>query len=274
MRLIKATVVSTALSLTALSSFAFADEPLAPDFATLDRQSSHSTFGVDMGITTIDDVDAEFARIDLHGQYVLPEGYGVYGNLPMTTAFIDDEDNETAIGNLELGGMYNIRVRPDMNLNLHAGLLLPTADDDFAGVFTNVFGSFGRITDLATSAPESTWLRVGVSPTLRSGNLFARADLGFDVAVDSPESSDTNTLLRANVGAGIDLGQVAVMGEVVTLGNLDADDDDEQFIHTGAVTARFDAGNDIAPSISISTPLDDDARGEAWTLTAGVHARF
>jgi len=259
-----------ALVMIALAAGTVAAQPMAgsPTFATLDRQDGESKIGASLGWTFFDNDgpgDISALRIDAYGHYVTPSGFGGYGLIPLSFLFVEDApglDDESAIGNVEGGLIYVLRSGPN-DFVLHGGVTLPTADDD-EGFFANVLGTFPRLTDLALAYPETFWLRLGVSPIFRTGQFVIRLDGGLDFAVSS-DGEEPDPLLRLNVGAGVDTGTFAVLGELVTVAGLgdedvEADpDDDEDFLHTAAISARFRAGS-IEPGLALGFPLDDSVR--------------
>ena len=236
----------------------------APDMATLDRGDGISRIGLDFGAAFVDDGaddDGVAAlRFDLFGQFVSNIGFGVYGDLPFARSVSDAED-ETAIGNFELGGLYVIET-PTLSLVFRGGLALPTADDDAAGFLTNYFASWTRLTDITQAIPNVTYMRLGFSPLYHWNRLFLRADVGVDLAVaegDEATGLEPDTIFRINVGGGIDFGSVALMAELVNLATTedfdDFSEDDEDFIHTFAATARF-MGPMVQPYVTFGMPVD------------------
>ena len=249
----------------------------APTFSTLDRQDGRSLAGVQLGWTFFDDeiVDVTTLRLDLYGQFVSATGLGGYGIVPLSFAFVDGAEDETAIGNVEGGVLYVI---PSGNVDfvLKGGITLPTADDDFDGFTANVLAGFPRLTDLAHAAPETMWLRLGASPIFRSGQLVLRVDGGIDVAVSSDGDDEPDPLLRLNVGGGVDTGTFAILGELVNIGNLEYGfgEDDEEWSHTLAVSGRFRTGT-VEPGIAIGFPLDDGVNDVIdLFVSAGLQGAF
>jgi hypothetical protein len=258
-----------ALSIIALTAIAagpaiaqpmWGDAP-PPTFFTLDRGDSGSHVGGQLGWTFFDqdDFDATGLRIDLYGQYVTPTGFGGYGILPISTLFIDNADDETAIGNIE-GGVLYVLAQGDVDFVFRGGLTLPTADDEVLGFVANLLASFPRLTDWAHASPETLWVRLGVSPVFRSGQLVLRLDGGIDVAL-AADDEEPDPILRLNVGGGIDTGTFAILGELVNVGNLeygveDPSGDLDEWLHTLTVGARFRSGA-VEPGIAVGFPLDD-----------------
>ncbi|HLU67372.1 MAG TPA: hypothetical protein VKZ63_13900 [Kofleriaceae bacterium] len=247
----------------------------APVFMTMDRGDGESRVGGQLGWTFFDDDggDVTGLRFDVYGQYVAPSGLGGYGVLPISMLFFDTvagDESETAIGNVELGALYVIGGET-ADFVLRGGITLPTADDELEGQIANVFAVFPRLTDLAHAVPEGMALRLSASPILRSGQLILRADAGMDVFLAAEGPDEPDPFLRLNVGGGIDTGTVAVLAELVNIGNLEELDGEDDFAHTAAISARFRAGS-VEPGIAIGFPLDDALEDAIdFFIAAGIH---
>lgn len=261
-----------AFVMIALAAGDVAAQPMAgsPTFATLDRQDGESKVGGAFGWTFFDNDgpgDISALRIDVYGHYVGQSGLGGYGILPLSFLFVDDDvagtDDESAIGNVE-GGVVYVIPSGMTDFVLRGGITLPTADDD-EGLIANFLAAWPRLTDVALAYPETFWLRLSASPIFRSGQFVVRLDGGIDIAVSTDNGDEPDPVLRLNVGAGVDTGSFAVLGELVTIGNIgddDAtieDDDDEDFLHTLAISGRFRAGS-LEPGIALGFPLDEAVR--------------
>jgi len=243
---------------TALAQTGDAPPPGAfPLMATMDRTGDHSSFDSSLAWGFFDsntfDVDVGL-RIDLSGQYVAEQGWGLYGALPVSYLSANNT-SETAVGNLEVGGTYQVPVG-QFPLLLRGGLMIDTADDNLEGVITNAINGYSRLTDLVSSGANITWLRVAASPLIRQGQLFLRGDVGFDVPLDKPDGSNVDPLIRLNIGGGIQTGQLTVAGELVTLGTTgDVADGEDRFVSTAAATVGFDAGT-VQPFGALIVPID------------------
>jgi hypothetical protein len=254
-------VVSALVALAAGAGPALAQR--MPDMATLDRGDGISRLGLDFGAAFVDEEagdDNAALRFDFFGQFVTHQGFGVYGTLPLSRALVDGED-ESAIGNIDVGGLYVIE-SPTLSLVFRGGVALPTADDDVDGFLTNYFATWTRLTDAALAIPNVTYLRLGFSPLFHANRLFLRADVGFDLAVaedDDATGFEPGNLFRINVGGGFDLGSVALMAELVSLATTEDFDEfseeEEDFIHTFAVSARF-MGEMLQPYATFGMPVD------------------
>lgn len=248
-----------------------------PGFVTLDRTGEGSYAELAAGTSFFEGDDPDFnTRVDLYGQYVTPSRAGGYAALPVSFLYNDDE-SETAVGNLELGALYNLRASPRTAIALRAGVMLPTADDDPGGILLNYLTAYSRFTDVASTRVDRTFLRLAASPTHRAGGFFLRADLGLDLVVDEPEGADSDPTLRVNLGAGFSNGAVAVMGELVSVGTTrESDPGDERFDHAVAVAVRGGMGSGIQGFAAVLFPLDEASSPLAvdFAVIAGTRVPF
>jgi hypothetical protein len=277
MRTVTALLIPTSL-LFATSRDAVAEE--IHETATLDRASGTTGAGADLSF--VSDFDDGFvSRLDLHGQWLHQSGFGAYGQLAVSRAFLDStelgQDIDTiALSNLEIGGQYKRALSSELTIVGHAGLTLPTAQSETGAFFTNLASSQRRFNDLVNAIPDLTAIRLGVSPTWQRGAVFARADLGLDIVVDSSDQMEENPepIAHANLAVGMRNGKLSGAIELVTMASTgDISEGADRFIHTGALSLRYDAGQ-FSPTLAIVSPLDDGSRGDSLTLGAGVSAKF
>lgn len=272
-------IASLGLSLSFASS-ASADQ--LHETATLDRATGETAAGADLSF--VSDFDQGFvSRLDLHGQWMHASGFGAYGQLAVSRAFLDDNEltpltgkiDTISLSNLEVGGQYRRALSGELAVVAHAGLLLPTAQNEFGAVLTNVISAQRRMTDLASAIPDLTALRLGVSPTWQRGAVFARADLGLDVVLDAGDAMESpDPVAHANLAIGARHGKLSGAAELVTVMTTgEVAEGSDRFVHTAAVSLRYDAGR-FAPNLAIVTPLDDGGRGEVLAVGAGVSAKF
>lgn len=256
-----------------------ADPARAPGFVQIDRYDATSVAGGDVSYISLDgtDEDVTLLRFQLGGRYVDPQSkFGGYVNLPITYAS-GNGDSLTALGNVELGGIFLPKFGDASTaLVLHAGLTLPTADDD-EDALVNLFATTARPQDLFLAIPKGTSLRLGASPMFRSGNVFGRVDVGIDLNLDTGGGGDeADPLVHVNAGIGIDLGGAAVMGELSNVYLTDNGDADftDRLINVFALSARF-TGRNAMPYVSLLIPLDDNATSTIdLAVTAGLEARL
>lgn len=245
-------------------------------FSTLDRPSDVTMGGVDMGVSFHDPAEElTGVRWDVHAQYVHESKWGGYALIPVSRTF-SEVDEETALASIELGGLKTFSLG-EPSLTVRAGLALPTADDSLAGMDANYSGVLSRLTDVALIEPDTTWLRLAASPYGRTGQIFYRADAGIDLPLfeDAPASAfgmqDIDPLVRLNLGVGAEMGNVAMMGELATIGTTGDVDGQDRFFHTAAVTASKTDGM-IRPQLSLALPLDATVREDVdFILMAGIH---
>ncbi len=241
-----------------LASATASAQPI-PGFGTMDRFDEQSKFATSLSYISFDDgffEDLTVLRFDFFGQYMTPDGLGGYAMMPFNRiSFMDN--SESGVGNLEIGGLYVVQGATP--IVLRGGIALDTADSQTGGI-----GLFSRITDFPSDFPDTTWLRLSASPLWRTGTTFFRVDAGLDVPIDDGDS-DIDPLVRLNVGGGIETGDIAIMGELVTVGTTDTGEDGEdgpdlgeRFIHTLAATGRYMGGGNLQPHFTLSIPLDDD----------------
>lgn len=268
--LVRTLALATALcAVPALASAdPFADEDSG--FTTLDRTGDGTGGGAELSYLVIDGLDdVTVMRLDLHGQYMSPNGFGAYVDLPVALAFAEGDDT-TAIGSIEAAGVFRLRGQSGLDWVFRGGLVLPTAGDDLDEFAANLIGVVGaRLTDTITAFPETTWLRLAASPVYHHGMLFLRADAGIDLPVDEPDGVELDPIARLNLGIGARLApQFALTGELVNSINLG--DGDNNFVHSVAVSARFPTGA-IEPYAAVVVPFDDPEEDlDVWAITAGI----
>jgi hypothetical protein len=242
-------------------------------FVTLDRQDDSSRLGGELSYLFLPNNNggATSMRFDLHGQYVTPTGVGGYISIPF--AYLSGgNQSDQAVGDLDVGAIYAVRLaNPNTKLFLHGGLTLPTMKNSVTSAEIDGVASGARLSDVYLAVPEGTSLRLAISPTMRSGQLFLRGDFGLDANLSAASGTDISTVLRFQFGAGIDFGTAALMVEST---NLYATRNNGGWINTAALSARFDAGT-VYPYAALVIALDDDARATMdEALTVGLEGRL
>ena len=251
-----------------------------PGFVTMDRFDASTRFGIEASYLFPDHIagDITSVRADLHGQYVDPHsGLGVYGALPLS--YVDASQtgepsmSYNAIGDLELGGVLMPRMTtPDVALVLRAGVTLPTGASGMNEEASNEVAAFTRLNDFYLALGGGLSGRFSGSLLARQGQFFARFDAGIDVNKSNSAHTNVDAFAHFNAGAGFDLGQVALMGELVNLydvGNTDTTTG-SSWLDTAALSIRFRSGQ-IQPYAAFVIPLDDDANAlMSYAVTVGV----
>jgi len=279
----------TRLGFAALVVLVPAMAAAGPDhFITMDRQDGSSFAGIELSklfydskLTTGGDLSG--MRFDLHAQYVTPNAIGLYLTAPIghvSASGAGMSESYTSLGDIEVGGIFIPQLTAsNVKLVLHAGVTLPTQDKDTNKAQTTLFTVFPRITDFYLAVPEGLSVRAGVSPMITSGQLFVRADFGFDANISAASTAnDVKSFLRANFGVGANLGVAAVMIEstnVYATGNNNPNASfGSSWFNTGALSARFDGGS-VYPYAALVVGLDHDVNqimNEA--ITIGIDGRL
>ncbi len=249
-----------------------ADDPPVPGFVTLDRADASSHVGVESSFVELPQQSSgTLLRADVHGQYVdAASGLGGYATLPGSFASGNGSSDEQ-IGDAELGGIYARAPSADgVGVAAHLGITLPTGASGDNGLI-NAFALQSRLTDYFLVAPRGWSLRAGVSPIVRNGAFFARADLGFDLGLAA--DGGTANAAHVNVGVGYQAGPAALMAELVNLVILPSQGDSTT-IDGAALSARFIADG-FEPYAAIVIPIDQDARSAlSFAVTLGVNVKL
>jgi hypothetical protein len=246
-----------------------------PDhFVTMDRQDDSSRAGLEVSKIFYDgnNNDLSGMRFDLHGQYMTPNAVGVYATVPIGYASANN-DSHTALGDIEVGAIFVPQLSAsNVKLVLHGGITLPTQSKDTNPEETSIVTLWPRVTDFYLAVPEGFSLRLGVSPIIKSGQVFFRGDIGVDSNLSAASNAnDVKAFVHANAGMGVDLGVASIMVESV---NVYLNDNNSTWVNTGAFSARFDGGS-VSPYAALIVGLDDDTRmimDEAFTI--GLEGRL
>jgi hypothetical protein len=161
--------------------------------ATIDGRIDYSRF--------IDDSDFGpplLLAFNLHGQYIAPIGLGGYLSLPIAYA-ADENDSETAVGNLELGGLY-VHRGDAFDAYARGGVAFDQTNSGDEGILL-VFANFApRTADTITTGFPVSWLRGGAGLRLTNGALVGGASGGIDMALDSESNLDGVLHLSGSIG--------------------------------------------------------------------------
>jgi hypothetical protein len=245
------------------------DPAASPGFVTLDRGDATSRAGGEASyiVPKNNGGSGTIWHLDLHGQYVDPDS-GVGGYAVVPAAFAEGNgDTLTTVGDVELGGLYVARLAPAAAVIVRAGVALPSGTNDNNELLNLLTMESARLTDTYDALPAATSLRVSASPVVRQGNLFARADLGLDVNLHAPGSTDS--FLRLNAGVGVDLGGGAVMAELSTVRPMGTD---QTWIESAALSTRFSAGA-VQPYAAVVIPIAEELRrATTAAVTVGLEA--
>jgi hypothetical protein len=268
---------TAALSIVALATtIAHAD----PAFITVDRFDDSKRAGAAVSYLNVDSPGLGAQRFELFGHYVHATrfgGFGGYGAFAVARETIDNDDNHTALGNLELGALWtSTPSQLPFPLIVRFGYVLQTAGDDLEDNFANTLASYARFTDRLHATSDVGWVRMSTSATHRSGKGFYRVDLGIDLPAAGEAKGRTDRIVRLNLAAGIDNGNTAMTFELVNSGTFDnVDDGDPRFSHVVALGGRYLAAGRIRPSLALALPLDNPGKEQLnWMLLLGADYVF
>lgn len=272
----------------AFALVALVGTPAHAQMAMLDRQTAGSDAGVTFDYLFVDHDKLRGVngfRFDFFGQFVEPSlGIGGYVALPVTHGSFDASvgpfqinGSGTGVGDLEVGGIYRLRSpRRDAQFILHAGLALPTGSSGDDSAQANTLGIAARATDVVTTLPSATTLRVGFSPIWRRGMLIARMDVGVDLNLSIADGRNTlPPVLRLNGGIGYRGEGFALMAELTnTFITGDESDGGNKTLNEAGIEARFFLGEGISAHAALVLPLDDDLNSVVAVINVGLAGHF
>jgi hypothetical protein len=256
------------LALLGLARPALADRPPpTSDFTSLDRVDGASRAGAELTHMNLEGGGGELFRLEAYGQYVDPRyGVGGYASVPMAlgTGILGGETG-FELASIELGALYSHGFgRPGSGIVVRAGIAAPTAPDeaDYAP-----YAALGRAETAGNAFSSGVMGRLGISPIVRAGIVFARADFGVDV-----HSEDSDVMVRYGAGIGVQPGPLAISVEAA--GSLFVGDGHFEPYSAGTLAFRY-VQSRVHPYLAIGTPLASDDRALFSTfLTVGADARF
>jgi hypothetical protein len=239
-----------------------------PHFLLADSHDATSSVGIGADYMVLaGDADGHAWRLDARLQTVNAVSHlGFYLHVPISMLTGTEYEDTTALGNIEAGGIFVADLgSPTVGLVLHAGITAPTAptvtmeaEPAFLGVLTGLM----RPSDLYVTLPRSSTARFGISSLVRSGDVFARFDLGFDANLYFASSDDTlDPAIHIDGGLGFDLGTMnaALMIELSALHIFGDASEQDTNISSAAVSVRGHSGK-AEPYVGVSIPLDKEVR--------------
>ena len=143
--------------------------------------------------------DLTLVALNARIQYLAPSGPGGYLSVPFVYASQND-NTETEVGNLELGGLYAIRSGPQLDILLRGGVALDTASSD-GELLVPLGNVLPRLGDYLTTGADSTWFRLGGQLRYAAGNLRIGGGLGFDLPTEGGDGDpDGYISLAGSIG--------------------------------------------------------------------------
>ena len=260
----RALLTSTLLATLATAGSAAADPaaPAAPTsplrFPSLAPDGAVSEVAAEVAIGIYDGADVNLYSTHLSAQFVTPDRIGGYARVSAMSL-----DDAQALSDLELGGLYRADFT-DATLALRAGVVLPTGPDQDSGfdeAFLPLFHlASRRPSDLAAGAVDSTVVRLAASPAVQRGQLFARADVGLDVFIDSPGDDNPDPLYHIDLAAGFKQGAAGATIELSSLGSLGSDASDDGTFDAITLGGQYDLG-EVTVGGGLSIPFDTFDQG-------------
>lgn len=204
--------------------------------ATVDVRADYTYFDVDD-----DDFDLFLLAMNFYASYLVPEGYGGYIQLPYWYGSGND-DSESGIGNLEVGGLYVVRQGPASEILLRGGIALDTAGAT-GSLLAPLANTGPRSYDAHALGLASMWGRGEGSFRHRSGNVALAASAGIDVPLTSDEdelfnAGDIDAIGKLAFAIGIDTGSGSLSVGAFGMQAFGVDDEDER-VFGANVTAAF-----------------------------------
>ena len=230
---------------------------------TVDLRFDYSSFDVAL----FDDIT--FVAFNAQVQYLSPGGFGGYFQLPFVYASAND-NSETEIGNLQLGGLYAIRTTPEMDILLRGGFAIDTASEE--GELLVPFGNLlPRLGEYPATGFDTTWLRLGGQLRFASGNVRVGGVLGFDVPVDNDEA-DGDALMHLGGSIGFEQpgGFDASFGILLLQGIGDDDTGDDDNL----VGLNIMGGTAIGATARLYGAIGINLEDEVDGFSFGVGVRF
>jgi hypothetical protein len=239
------------LPLLAIPSLAAAQEAVTVEpevdvlFPTMGPDGTGTSVGGQLMLMTGD--GDTLKRIDVSGQVMSESGAGGYLTVGASTV-----QDDQALGSIEAGAIFH-HPTTSGDLAVRAGIILPTGQGDNSEFPLHMISTlFSRPSDFLTGVPDTTSLRLAFTPSVRSSNLIARADVGLDFVIDTDNGSSPDApFLHVDLGAGYQSGKAAALVEMSSMTYLD--ETDERY-HVIGLTGEIAAGK-TTPYLTLSKPF-------------------
>ena len=182
------------------------------------------------------------------------------GSLPYTTISFDDEDSESAIGNIYLGIQTRSEPSADKSSSLSVGIFLPTAPDDKWSCSS--FGWFTNYHDVQKYAPDVVTLYSNYAgyKTNPDGARFG-FELGPSFCIPTGDDTDDEMELFLHYGfsCGLQLNRFALSAELIGLAFISEDFDkfSDRFVHSLVMGGQWTNGT-VRPELFYKIYLKDD----------------
>ena len=247
--------------------------------ATIDFRADYSHYSEEGGL-----FGDTLLTFDLYGQYIWPQGYGAYVQLPYYYASGGDDDEETGglgsqqgLGNIEVGGLYKMPAGRSEVL-LRGGISFNSAGQ-LDSLLSAVAHSTPRMYDTYTTGFLRNWLRAEASLRHSEGNLRLAASVGADVPFGGDDDIDLNVDAVGKLAISVgfeDPGGIGFAVGFVMLQALgsDSDDDDDNNASGLNATVSFPLNPTLKMYGSFGLPdLENNIdEFDVFAIGAGVRA--
>jgi hypothetical protein len=223
--------------------------------ATLDGRVDYSK---------LEDDGVGFLALHLHGQYLGRFGLGGYLSLPIARVSGGDQ-SETALGNVELGGLAVLR-SGGIETYVRGGFTVGpgSGEGELDGILVPVANLVPRPADALPTGFGSSWLRAGVGLRGTSGAMVFGGSAGVDFPL---ASDDLDGLLHLSGSMGVAQPGFGVAVGITLLRALE-DSDENIFSFQVLGDAAIGRRARIYGALGFN-PEDDDG---GYSLGAGVRA--
>lgn len=212
-----------------LHAFELSSDPTpAPYFATLDRATPLSRFGIAISAGTL-------SRMEVFGNYLIDQHYGVYGDLQQANLATTGDMTISGRRTIEVGGSRTFELANIGTLTPHAGLLAPVGNDNENGYIASSANALIRPSDAAASFPSSAALRTGATFIRRGRYVVVQGDGGLDW-IAGGDARPLDALVRGDVGVGLGL-RAGIIG--LELSNSLRVSDPSRSVEAAAISGTF-----------------------------------
>lgn len=226
--------------------------------------SSGTTAEVRIDYSDIDGLDLTVFNMLAHVQYLTPQGFGGYARIPF--GYVEEDDmfgiGGSGIGNLEVGGLYAMKVAPETDLLLRGGISIDTeAEADQAAIAISTV--LPRLIDTYATGFETTWARPQVQVRHAANNLRFGASAGMDIPIagEGADEEGLTGILHFVGSAGLQQGQLGLGVSFVMLQSIsDADDENITGLNLGG---DYLVNPNARLFLQIGLSLEDNSDGTA-----------
>ena len=211
------------------------------------------------GITTNSNLDAFL----LEGRVQLNPQFSLYGLLPLVNLSTEIniggvifEDDDTALGNPEIGGLFGLSVGGNAVAAFGVGVGIPVLDGgDIAALGGIATNDINTVLYAANTLAIRPHVRFGAV----SGILSAQALIGLDLGLGVDNNNNDLAILRGGISGGVAVvPNLALMAEVTFASDLDDNGADLATLHLGGRGQFKNGPNVLQPAFEFFLPLAND----------------